>query len=67
LPGWKQTCASRSGFCYASSVLSRSSPYAAFVPGFRNQFLRITVGGFFGRPAHSAAWRAGRRWCGRFD
>ena len=29
--------------------------YAAFVRGFRNQLLRIIVGGFFGRPAYSAA------------
>jgi hypothetical protein len=33
-------------------------PYAASVPGFRDKFLRITLGGFFGRPAYSAAWAA---------
>jgi hypothetical protein len=38
--------------------LSPVLPYAAFVPGFRNQFLRITVGGFLGRPPYSAAWTA---------
>jgi periplasmic divalent cation tolerance protein len=59
LPGWKRVCGSSAGFllCF-KMILSPVVPYAASVPGFCNQFLRTTVGGFLGRPAYSAAWTA---------
>ena len=48
-------------FCYPSSCSGPVVLYAAFVRGFRDQLLRIAVGGLFSCPAHSAAPGTGRR------
>ena len=65
MPGWTPACSRPAGFLLCFKLFLRPVVlYAAFVRGFRYQLLRITVGGFFGCPAYSAAYATGLQWRG---